>query len=121
MKRLLSTLKLLPPDVIVLKGPRTIIAHHKTLRFIRQEASVRSIPLIFVTLDDVRSEFRLFRAKNKDDIANVLTGVFPELAFKLPPKRGKWNSERHAMIVFDAAATGFAYMQRHMVPTASPE
>lgn len=120
-KRLLSILKMLPPDVVVLKRPRTKIAHHEILRSIRQEASGRSIPLAFITLDEVRRVFSIFRAKNKDDIAAVLVGIFPELLGRLPPKRGKANPERQAMTVFDAVATGFAYMQRHVVPRAPPE
>ena len=118
-KRLVSILRMLPPGIIILKRPRTNAAHHEILRFIRQEALDRSIPVVVITLDDVRRGFSLFRAKNKDDIASVLTGIFPELLFKLPPKRGKSNSERHAMIIFDSVATGFSYMQLHVVAKAT--
>lgn len=65
--------------------------------------------------------FSDYRCGNKSDIADVLTRIFPELIFKLPPKRDTGDSERHAMITFDAIATGFTYMQRYTDLTPPPE
>jgi hypothetical protein len=53
----------------------------------------------------------MFTGKSKYDRARVLASVFPELDWKLPPKRKPWQSEPRAMMIFDAAAIGFAYWQ----------
>jgi glutamate-1-semialdehyde aminotransferase len=62
--------------------------------------------------DEIDSAFRIFKARTKDEIACVLVEIFPEMLTRLPPKRKKWQTEPHRMIIFDAIATGFAYWQR---------
>src|SRR5579883_3081302 len=64
-KRLASVLSMLPPDLIVLKRPRGRVARHPLYRSLRQEAARRSIPVVIVTLEDVRRGFSIFRAGNK--------------------------------------------------------
>jgi hypothetical protein len=109
-KRFLSILRSLPPEIIVIQRPRRGSRGQKILKFIKNEAEASFIPLVFVSPSRARATFS--RANNKDDIAEALTAVFPELLFKLPPKRRTGDSERHVMIVFDAVAIGFTYLQR---------
>ena len=42
----------------------------------------------------------------------MVARMFPELLWKLPPKRKIWESEHPIMTMFDAIAMGFAYWQR---------
>jgi hypothetical protein len=86
------------------------------LRSIRREASARSIPVCLVARSEVRETFRIFQAETKYEIAIVLTRIFPELFGKLPPKRKTWKSEHPRMTIFDAAALGFACLQRNGAP-----
>ena len=83
-----------------------------TTRIIVIEASTRSIPLTFVDRREVRDAFGIFDAANKYQRAAALVGIFPELVWKLPPTRKKWQSEPRAMLVFDAIAAGFSYWQK---------
>ena len=58
----------------------------------------------------VRSFFRNHDATNKAEIASTLAEWYPDIAWKLPPKRKPWQSEDYRMSVFDAAALGTAYL-----------
>ncbi len=111
-KRFLSILRSLPPEVILIQRSRKVSHGHEILRFIKNEAQASFIPLVFISPSRVRDAFSPFQANNKDDIAEALTIVFPDLLFKLPPKRRTGDSERHVMILFDAVAIGFTYLQR---------
>ena len=75
-------------------------------------AATYQIPVHFLRRKDVHETFHALHGRTKDEIAAVLAGIFPELLVRLPPQRKAWQSERHAMIVFDAIATGFAYWQQ---------
>ena len=79
---------------------------------IRSAAVERGISMHLIGRDELKSAFGVFRARTKDEIAWTIVGIFPELLIRLPPKRKKWQPEPHAMIVFDAIATGIAYWQR---------
>lgn len=79
---------------------------------IRREASRRSIPVSMFTRIKVRSAFRDFSVKSKDDIAALLARMFPELQPKLPPKRKLWKREHFSMPMFDAVALAVACWRR---------
>jgi hypothetical protein len=82
------------------------------LEAIRSAAIEHGISVHVIGRDELKSAFRIFRARTKDEIAWAIVGIFPELLIRLPPKRKNWQPEPHAMIVFDAIATGIAYWQR---------
>jgi hypothetical protein len=120
-RRIVSMLRMLPPAVVVLKKPRKGLRQRKLVQFITHQASCLSIPVVLIASNEVRQPFSIFHARNKDEVADVLARIFPDLMFRLPPKRHTGDSERHAMLVFDAIATGFAYMQRTGMQTPPPE
>lgn len=72
-----------------------------------------------VTVHEVRCAFRE-SGKTKEPIAATIAQTFPELQWKVPPKRKAWISEGHNMVIFDAAATGLAYLARSDEKTNSP-
>jgi hypothetical protein len=47
--------------------------------------------------------------------------MFPELLWKLPPKRRIWESEHPIMAMFDAVALGFAYWQLYDAQDSTAE
>jgi hypothetical protein len=85
------------------------------------EATDRSILVHFVSRDAIQNAFRGVRASTKDEMAEALTQIFPELLTRLPPKRKTWQTEPQAMVVFDAVATGFAYWQQSDTDDQAPE
>jgi hypothetical protein len=51
--------------------------------------------------------------KNKDDIARMVADRFPELSWRLPPKRKPWQSEPARQSIFDAASLGVFYFAQN--------
>lgn len=82
-------------------------------RCVRSQARKFSIPVIRITDADVRRNFRTFDAHSKYDRAKVLVSVYPELDWKLPPKRKAWESEPRSMMIFEAVEIGFVYWRKY--------
>ena len=123
-QRLEPLISIFDPCVIVVRLPGHKNLLHlngvkSNLRIIRTEAARRSIPMESVTVHEVRHAFHK-SGKTKEDIATAVVRAFPELQWKLPPKRKPWTSEGHNMVVFDATATGLAYLARSDVKGNSP-
>jgi len=79
---------------------------------IRSEAGKRSIKFRFVSSATVRRFLARHGCYNKAQGASLIAKWFPELSFKLPPPRKRWKSEDQRMLVFDAAATALACLNR---------
>jgi hypothetical protein len=110
-KRFLSLLLMFTPEVVVMRKPLNHKSRDPIRRLLKRETADRSIPMGLLARDDIHQAFGTFCTKNKYEIAEALTRIFPELIDKLPPPRDIGDSERRAMSVFDAVATGYAYMK----------
>ena len=115
-KRVGDLMRLFTPSVIVIKKADRGSASRGSgltpiLKAIRRESSVRSIPVCLIRRKDVRRAFRVFQGNNKHENAAALTQIFPELLWKLPPKRKFYDGEHPRLILFDAIAVGFTYWQ----------
>jgi hypothetical protein len=125
-KRIVPLLKLGHPEVLVVKRPRrgkrgSATATAPIVKAILREATERQIRVCPMSRKEILRAFRIFEGSTKNEIAEFLAGVFPELLARLPPKKKAWQSERHSMIVFDAIATGFAFWQRNGAQSLPPE
>ena len=125
-KRIEPLLELGHPEVVVVKRARrgnrgSATATTPIVKAILREATERQIPVYPMSRTEIQQAFRIFGGSTKDEIANIVAGEFPELLARLPSKKKAWQSERHAMIVFDAIATGFAFWQRNGPQSALPE
>jgi hypothetical protein len=49
--------------------------------------------------------------RNKDDLAACVAARFPDLAWRLPPRRKYPHPEHYRMSIFDAAALALAYFR----------
>jgi hypothetical protein len=104
------------PSVIVVRRPGHKNLRHRSgvnsnLRIIRTEAALQSVPMESANSHEVKHVFHE-SGKTKEDIAAAVVQAFPELRWKLPPKRKPWTSESHNMVIFDAMAVGLAYLAR---------
>jgi hypothetical protein len=61
----------------------------------------------------VRQAFSYAGVSNKDRLAALLAGEYPELAPRLPPPRRKWTSEDARMSIFGAVALARAFYHQH--------
>jgi ABC-type branched-subunit amino acid transport system permease subunit len=77
--------------------------------------------VFFLGRGEIQDAFNIFQTNTKEEIAEMLVGIFPELLTRLPPKRKKWQPERRVMVVFGAVAVGFAYWQRNGIQSPPPE
>jgi hypothetical protein len=60
----------------------------------------------------VRKRFAPDGRITKHEVARILTERFEELSFRLPSRRKAYQSEAPAMLIFDALATGVAFLDR---------
>jgi hypothetical protein len=119
-KRLAMLLRSFSPSAIVVKRERWDRAqtntHIKSLvEVMIQVTSAHSIPIFLVEQDNVRKTFRNMGCETRDEIATALARIFPELSWRLPPKRRAWQSEHPRMAMFDAIALGLTFWQ-HQSP-----
>ena len=115
-KRLAALLKVSSPSAIVVKRERwdsakTNAGSRSLAEAISNESSTRSIPICLLGQDELASTFLNLQCETKYEIASALTRIFPELFWKLPPKRQVWQPEHARMTMFDAVALGLAYWQ----------
>jgi len=71
--------------------------------------------VVAVRLIDGSKIRRFFARKaktNKHDVARMVADRFPELSWRLPPKRKPWQSEPARMPLFDAASLGVFYFEQ---------
>jgi hypothetical protein len=124
-KRLAVLLKSFSPSAIVVKRERWDRAqtnsHIRSLvEVVIRVASAHSVPIFLIEQDDVRKTFSNMDCETRDEIAAALARIFPELVWRLPPKRRAWQSEHPRMAMFDAIALGLAYWQHRSIKLPVP-
>jgi hypothetical protein len=111
--RIASLLDLHGPSVIVtrrrpdLKNDQVIAG---IVESIREEARRRSMGFQTLDADRVRSFFTHRGRGNKHEVALLIAEWFPELAWRVPPKRRPWQSEPKVVPLFDAVATAVTFL-----------
>ena len=96
-------------DVLVLEDPDAPTSKRRAriaalLRTIAQHARRRGIAVIAVARDDVRQSWLARGLTNKEAVAAVIAGRFPELSALVPAKRKPWKTEEWRANIFDAAS-----------------
>jgi len=124
-KRLVVLLKSFSPSAIVVKKERwdraQVSTHIKSLvEVMTRVAATHSIPIKLIGDINVRQTFRNMECETRDEIAAALARIFPELQWRLPPKRRAWQSEHPRMSMFDAIALGLAYWQHPSTELSVP-
>jgi hypothetical protein len=116
-KRIRSLLRLRQPTALVLRRCPSRrhagnLSEGPILKTVVKEALERQIPIHFVSRQEINAAFRVLDVHNKNEIAILLTRMFPELIMRLPRRRKSWQSESRSMIIFDAIAAGLVYWLR---------
>lgn len=97
------------PDLILLRGNsrrsrRNRPARHRALNAIRLELHALHVPVKFVRESQVQHHFTKLGKSDRYQMAESLAAQYPQLAWRLPPKRKPWQSEQAIFSVFDAVA-----------------
>jgi hypothetical protein len=79
------------------------------LRSTRNMAKHFSIDLSLISEKQLSQTFIKKGARTKHQIASLLAEDFPELGWRLPPKRKPWHGQHVNMSIFDAAVLGIAH------------
>jgi hypothetical protein len=116
VKRLDGLVGLFAPSTIVVKKERweqlgAESGMHSVVKAVSILASSRSIPVQLVPHSDLLAAFAPLGGRTREEMAEVLTRIYPDLLWYLPPKRKIWQAEHSRMTVFDALALGLAYWQ----------
>jgi hypothetical protein len=100
-----------PPSMAIISSSAGVNPKKRTLRRKLKAAAVsRGIELAEARPAVIRRYFSRFNAGTRYEIAQVVAEMFPELAWKLPPKRRAWQHEAARMSIFDAAAVVVAHL-----------
>ncbi len=116
--RIAGLCKVFRPSLIVLRKEavrrgRSYPSTNAVRRAVRNEAMRRFIPTVTVAERTVKNWFQLHGKAGKYAIASFLANSFPELSWKLPPRRKAWEPEPWSFCLFDAVALGIVYVHSH--------
>jgi hypothetical protein len=93
------------PSIAIISSSAGVNPKKRTVRRkLKAAAANRGIEVAEAGPAVIRRYFSRFNAGTRYEIAQVVAEIFPELAWKLPPKRKAWQHEAARMSVFDAAA-----------------
>lgn len=112
-KRILPLIDQYGPFVIALRRRTDSKAYRPqlglTLREVTTHAKARAVRIEWISTVDVRRYFSSLGYRTKHQIAVAVAELFPELIWKLPPKRKPWQHEHPNILIFDAVATGLSF------------
>lgn len=111
-KKLETLLEEFMPSVLVLKQPRPRSKRRKFVSATLAKTNRCGVAVRPVDSSSIKKAFGGEKRLTKYQIASALAERFPELTWRLPPKRKIWQSEDYRMSIFDAAALGTAYFAR---------
>ncbi|MEP7010179.1 MAG: hypothetical protein ABJC13_07635 [Acidobacteriota bacterium] len=101
------------PDLLVLedgRGTRRRTRACHLIKDIEDLAKHRGLPVVRVSRARVRDVLK--PAVTKQEIAEAISRVFPELAPRLPRFRKPWMSEDERMNIFDAVSLALAALSK---------
>jgi RNase H-fold protein (predicted Holliday junction resolvase) len=121
--RIASLIRKLRPSVLVLRklarnSSRNRPGTQTILRSTRNMAKHFSIDVSLVSENRLAQTFTKKGANTKYQVASLLAKDFPELGWRLPPKRKPWHGQHLNMSIFDAAALGIVHLASENVDAA---
>lgn len=122
--RIALLLTVFSPSVIAIRGAADqdrLGRSNAVLHHLKGEAHTRRIFLAFMSSEVIKAALSLSPKATKYDVAFALIECFPELIGKVPITRRAWQPEARRMILFDAIATGFAYVELHGGGASPPD
>jgi hypothetical protein len=112
--RLNSLRSMFAPSIILVRKTRethqvgqSIIRH--PLHAIKTFAKRVVVAVRVIDGSSIRKFFSKDAKVNKQDVARMVANQFPELSWRLPPKRKPWETEPARQSIFDAASLGVFY------------
>lgn len=112
--RFLELLEFYAPAIVVARriGHRSVRNNKRfvtLLHYIRDETRRKGAFMAVLSTHQVRRHFASSGLVTKQQIAEHISREFGELSSRLPKTKKPYQSEKRAMLIFDAAATGIAF------------
>lgn len=117
LKQIRVLIEQYPPDALVIedcavKGSRRSPRIRRLYRSIEALAASEAVEVHCYSRAQLRQCFSEgFGASTKQEIAQAIVTLLPELAHRVPPVRKLWQSEDPRMGIFDAAALVLAFFR----------
>jgi hypothetical protein len=113
-RRIDGLLDLHLPSLVVLRerGANSAAAAKRrgtVIQMITSKAKRNSIRLRILSASTIKRFYEGQGCRTTHQIASILTEWYPELRWRLPAKRRKWDAEKYTMTLFDAAAAGVCF------------
>jgi hypothetical protein len=113
-RRIVELLDYHYPALVVQRNRRNPFAESRKRlasidRMMRTETAHRSIQFRTLNTEMFKQFYSQHGCESKAQIAALVATWFPELAWKLPPKRKLWEHEHNNAVIFDAVAVGVAF------------
>ena len=119
IKRLAAIQTLFAPSIILvrltaegLRTRRSVVG--PAIKAVRTFAKRQSGAVRLIDDQKLHDFFSSEMKVNKYDIARIVADRFPELSWRLPPKRRPWESEPSRQSIFDAARMGIFYFAQQV-------
>jgi hypothetical protein len=99
------------PRLVLMRGGRLRSGTRAFQRSVVQLSARLSMPVERVSNRALGRHFHRLGLRNKEQRASILARQFPELSWKVPPPRKRWQHEHQNMPIFDAVAVGVAHLE----------
>jgi hypothetical protein len=114
--RIVQLMKMFWPVCVVIRRtvPRARQHRLRTMALMREVLRVSgrfAINAVRISDTQLRRYLASQSVTNKDQAASLHARRFPELSWKLPPPRKRWQHEHQNMPIFDAVAIGLAHLE----------
>jgi len=99
------------PSILILEDYENSIKSDRVKELIKRICNcvTAGIKIFKYSRDQVKDTFELFGARNKYEISQKISEIYPELKTKLPNKRRPWEPENYYQGLFDAMALVFTH------------
>ena len=94
------------PSILILENYENSVKSERIKELIKQIYScvTEGIKIFEYSREQVKDTFEIFGARNKFEISQKISEIYPELKTKLPNKRKPWEPENYYQGIFDALA-----------------
>jgi Holliday junction resolvasome RuvABC endonuclease subunit len=111
IKKIKEVVEYYQPSILILEDYENSVKSARVKELIKQIYNCvnEGVKIFEYTRDQVKDTFELFGARNKYEISQKISEIYPELKTKLPNKRKSWEPENYYQGVFDALALFFTH------------
>lgn len=111
LEKIIEVVTYFQPSILILEDYEKSVKSERVKELIKEISNcvTKGIKVFKYTRVQVKDTFELFGARNKYEISQKISEIYPELKTKLPNKRKPWEPENYYQGLFDAMALVLTY------------